>query len=289
MEKVISKPVPLEGKNCFYDMISKDNSFEAKANASRRYAEMIISLFLINEIKSEINEADFNKFSLGEKIKFLGKYYDDKIIQSLYFIKDIGDKGSHYNQNDKLTEKEIKKVVDVSLGLFELILIDYFKKTRLDKTFNTARIFSALFPAVRVNVLSELVNLKQINDKYDEEILHKYLLALVKNGKKNKAYRVLNEARKNGISEYLYTHEKYSIVKILEGIKKDELPIPQTIEDCKRNYNGVLRTLDSKEIAENSGLITIMDTLLSQVEPSEMGDKIPDKRYVIKCANAFLF
>lgn len=43
--KIIYKSVLLEYKNCFYEMISNDNSFEAKANASKRYAEMIIDIF----------------------------------------------------------------------------------------------------------------------------------------------------------------------------------------------------------------------------------------------------
>lgn|GEM_PF-1848501 len=289
MEEIMNKPIPLEGKNCFYDMISNENSFEAKANASRRYAEMIISLFLTSEIKLEKNSDKFNAKSLGNKIRSLQKYYDNKIIQSLYFIKSIGDKGSHYNVNNKLTEKEIIKVVEVSLGLFELILIDYFKKTRLDKTYNTARIFSTLFPNVRVNILSKLINLKQIKNRYDEEVLHKYLLALVKSGRKNKAYRVLDEAKKNGINDNLYIQEKDSIRIILEGMNKNELPIPQKIEDCKRNYNEVLKTLDCHEMEDNNRLITIMDTLLKQIEPSKMGDKIPDQLYILKYTTEFLF
>ncbi|MBU3073861.1 hypothetical protein [Clostridium estertheticum] len=168
-----------------------------------------------------------------------------------------------------------------------MILIDYFKKTRVDKTYNTARIFSTLFPDVRANILSALINLKQIKDRYDEDVLHRYLLALVKSGRKTKAYRVLDEAKKNGINDNLYIYEKDSIGKIVEGMNKNELPIPQKIEDCKRNYNNVLKTLDSHEIEENSGLITIMDTLLKQIEPSQMGDKIPDQRYILKYTKEF--
>lgn len=88
-------------------------------------------------------------------------------------------------------------------------MIDYFKKTRLDKTFNTARIFSNVFHVVRVNVLSKLVNVIQITDLYEKAVLHKYLLALVKNGRKNKVYRVLDEAKKNGINDDLYIRKIY--------------------------------------------------------------------------------
>lgn len=58
-----------------------------------------------------MNEIEFNKMFLGEKIKDLDKYYDDKIIQSIYFIKDISDKGLYYNKKDKLNEKKLKKLL----------------------------------------------------------------------------------------------------------------------------------------------------------------------------------
>ncbi|WP_433595149.1 hypothetical protein [Lysinibacillus xylanilyticus] len=275
------QPVPKLGESCYLDMISESTSPEAKANAARRYSEMMIDLFLSEKAKERLGESSFKKLSLGEQIREVQNDFSLDIVNTLFEIKNIGDQGSHYSQQPLSMENAIR-ITNSALGLFTLILIDYFKKTGLNKTFNTAKIFSTLFPKIRADVLSQLLNKGIITTEYDIAILHKYILALVKNGQKNKAKNLLRKKYEKGlIEEDVYYLEIKVIQTISEGIEKNELPVPLTINDCKRNFDSVINSLDDYDRNENYELIKIISTLLNEINPSELGTFIPNKEYLI--------
>jgi hypothetical protein len=108
-------------------------------------------------------------------------------------------------------------------------------------------------------------------------LLDKLVLALTKNGESKKAFRVLEKLKQEGkIGEYHFNFwaEKIDIIqgKIAEGV----LPIPENISDCKRNFEDVLSRMSDEEKSGNKELIDVFNTMLDQVEPSQMGDKKPN-------------
>ncbi|MFB7159717.1 hypothetical protein [Lysinibacillus sp. NPDC056232] len=283
MKENITQPVPKLGHSCYLDMISTSSSPEAKANAARRYAEMMIDLFLSEKAKERLGEDKFKKLGLGDQIKEIRNDFNKEVVDALFNIKNIGDRGSHYSPDKQLSEEEVNKISKTALGLFTLILIDYFKKNRFDKTIMTPTIFSTLFPEVRANVLSRLLNNGILTEDYDKGILHKYILALVKSRKTDKAKKLLENKYKKGLIEIdFYKQEEDSILQIEEGMKKEELPVPKKINDCKRNFDAVINSLDQDERIKNKELIKIISTLLHEISPSEFGSSIPNKRYPVQ-------
>lgn len=274
--------IPIIGHRRLNDLFSEQTSPETKANTARWYAELFIDKFLSSEIKKELGNENFEKKMLGEKIKLLKKYYKKNIIDKLKLIKNIGDKYSHYNPSIQINEKEIIQIQKAVSTLYTEILIDYFKGTRFDKTPNTARIFSVLYPSVRWNVLSHYINRTSKNSEYEYLLFHKYLIALVKDGKWNKAKRELNEAfKKNLITKDKYEFESKSNIIINDKKLENKLPIADNLNDIKRNFKSVMDSLSKNEIEENIGLIKLILILIEDIEPSDMGNTIPDYRAII--------
>jgi hypothetical protein len=273
---------PKKGEHRLSEMLSENSSLETKANASRWYLEMMIDLFLSKESKQNLSEIIFKKLSLSDKIEDISKYYSKDIIDTLHLIKNVGDKGSHYSSDVRLNKKEIDTVVKKATNLFTLILIDHLKKEPLDKTYNRAVIFSTLLPSIRENVLYSLINFKKIETEMDYALLDKYIIACTKNNRINQIKKKLKELnKKNIIDSVFYSFQLKSIQAIEQGMKKNELPIPKTMEDCKRNLNSVINTLDENEINDNQELIDIMNTLLENVEPSKIESFKENHIYVI--------
>lgn len=280
MEQDINKSVPSVGVSIFKDMVSNDISPRGRANASRVYAEMIIDTFLSDSIKVEFGSEKFYKMSLGERIDAIKDDNSQEIINTLYRIKDYGDKAAHYNPDINITDEQANKIAQDALGIFELILIQYFNIHRFDSNYNTALIFSTLFPEVRANVLERFVHKVYIRKQYDREIFHKYILALVKSNRSNKASRVLEKYKKKGIIDYdSYVDGRGIIKNIGVGMKRNELPIPEYIADCRRNFEDVLKQISEQDKKANEGLILIISKLLDEYTPSEMGSFQANKIY----------
>lgn len=271
--------VPKVGHHRLYDLVSEKTSLETKASTARWYAEMMIDLFFSANAKEKVGEDKFNKLSLGEKIKILREWCSDELIDALNLIKQFGDIASHYNPSKTIKESEVNKIIVKALSLFDYALIDLMKDGGIRKTEVTAVLFSTFLPSIRVRVLSSILDLSDIKGNSDNDmfLLDKLLLALTKNGEGKKAQKLLSKLRKEEkIGDYhlRFWLEKLEVIqgKIDEGI----LPIPENISDCKRNFDDVLSQLTSFEKAENQALIDVFDTMLSQVEPSDMGDKVPN-------------
>lgn len=273
---------PKKGEHRLSEMLSEHSSLETKANASRWYVEMMIDLFLSKELKVSLSEQEFKKLRLNDKIEKIKQYYDKDIIDTLYLIKSVGDKGSHYSSDTTLNKKEIDTIVNKATNLFTLILIDHIRKVPLEKTFNRAVIFSTLLPSIRENVLYSLINFKQIKTEKDYALLDKYILACTKNNRINHITKKLKELNKNNIIDSVfYNFQLKSIKAIEEGMKKNELPIPKNMKDCKRNLNSVINKLDQNEINDNQELIDIMNILLENVQPSKIESFKENQVYVI--------
>jgi len=240
---------------------------------------MMIDLFFSYEAKSNLGEDAFNKLSLGDKISILRKPGAEKLTQSLDLIKDFGDKASHYQPGRVIKESDVEKVVTLSLELFDLALIDLMKNGGIRKTEITAKLFSTFLPSIRIRVLKSIINMRFIRPDSDEDmfILDKILLAYTKNGEIKKARRLLEKLQKQGAlpqSHVEFWKEKIQIIQ--EKLEAGILPVSENISDCRRNFENVLSQMNESEKEQNSDLIKVFEVMLAQVEPSDLGDKIPD-------------
>jgi pentatricopeptide repeat protein len=111
----------------------------------------------------------------------------------------------------------------------------------------------------------------------DMFILDKILLAYTKNGEIKKARRLLEKLQKQGAlpqSHVEFWKEKIQIIQ--EKLEAGILPVSENISDCRRNFENVLSQMNESEKEQNSDLIKVFEVMLAQVEPSDLGDKIPD-------------
>lgn len=266
---------PKIGENRVSEMTSPDTSFDTKCWAARWYAEMIVDLFLSNEAK--LRRDNFEKLSLGDKIKEISLDFSKELIDSLYLIENLGNKGSHFRRDSDVSEKDAEQAVNTAISLFDLILFDLFKNGGLARTPNTARLFSTFLPSIRSNVLSMLIDFDAFDkeSEYDVALLKKYLLALTKNNQREKARRLIKRLqKKSAIAKFQYDFFEKTINEIAERLSK--LPIPKSIEDCKRNFDDVISSMGEEDKRCNARLIDIFNILLNKVTPSEMGDLAGD-------------
>lgn len=266
---------PKIGENRISEMTSPDTSFDTKCWAARWYTEMIVDLFLSNEAK--LRNDNFEKLSLGDKIKEISLDFSKELIEALYLVENLGNKGSHFRIASVVTEKDAEQAVNTAISLFDLILFDLFKNGGLARTPNTARLFSTFLPSIRSNVLCMLIDFDAFDKKseYDVALLKKYLLALTKNNQREKARRLIKRLyKKSTIDKYQYEYFESTINIIAEKIS--ELPIPKSIEDCKRNFDDVISSMEEDDKRCNSRIIDIFNILLNNVIPSEMGDLAGD-------------
>jgi D-Tyr-tRNAtyr deacylase len=269
---------PKIGDSKLHEMLSSSTPIETKGWAARWYAEMLVELFLSDEAKLRVDS--FDELSLGNKIKEISCDTSKEIIDALYTIESIGNQATHFKLDRNLDHSKIDIAVGKALGLFDFILIDLFKDGGLVKTPNTARLLSTLLPSIRVNVLQSLVNLDSIDNEYDAGVFHKYLLALTKNGQREKARRLLKKLKKkNVLNEDQYQWWERSVNAIHGDLAN--LPIAKKIEDCKRNFSNVLSTMSKSDKEANSKFIKIINTMLDKVDASDMEELVGDKILLI--------
>lgn len=273
---------PRVGENRLPELTSEETSPDTKGWAARWYAEMMITLFLSEEAKKRTE--NFKKLPLDEKIREISKDYSGEIIDSLNLIKTIGNNSSHFQEEEttRVTKEEAEKAARKAMELFDLILVNLLKDGGLAKTTNTAKIFSTLPPSIRANVLSKIHNPTSFNSgcEYDVGVLHKYILALTKSGKREKAREIIKKLRKRKkISSEQFEFWGKSINEITRNI--ETLPIAQDINDCRRNFEEAIKQVSNHEKTENSELIRILNILLDEVTPSEIGTKVGDQFFLI--------
>ncbi len=267
----MDKLIPHQAAHRTSDLISESSSDEAKAQTARWFAEMMIKEFFSEEL--EHSEKNYKTLSLGDLISNLDKKVDKELINALNIVKVIGDKASHYDPDVKLTRSDSEKAVQTAFDLFALIIIDHLKKNPLDSHPDRATLLSTTLPKIRLKIISALINFNNINTEYQAGLFHKWCLACVKSGGREKARRKLHDLLKKGkISDSVYEFETRSINEIASRMSNNELPIPKIHEDFARNFDDVLSRLcpDSKKI--NAKLISILDRMVKNIQPSEFGE-----------------
>lgn len=262
--------IPHQASHRIGDLTSESSSDDTKAQTSRWFAEMMIKEFFSEELKS--SKGDWKKSSIIDLISALKGKVDQKLIDTLNTIRDVGDKASHYNPDFKLSKADSEKAVQAAFELFPLILIDHFKKNPLHSHSDRATLLSTTLPKIRLKIIEAFIDFDNINTRYQADLLHKWCLACVKSNNREKARRKLRSLLKKGkISELIHDHETRSIDIIAKKMSEGELPIPKTQEDFARNFNDVISKLSPESKKTNEELISILERMVSKIQPSEFG------------------
>jgi len=262
--------IPHQASHRIDDLTSETSSDDTKAHTSRWFAEMMIKEFFSEELKSPNDE--YKKSSIIGLISALKGKVDQKLIDTLNIIRDIGDKASHYNPDFKLSKADSEKAVQAAFDLFPLILIDHFKKNPLHSHSDRATLLSTTLPNIRLKIIEAFIDFDNINTRYQADLLHKWCLACVKSNNRDKARRKLRSLlSKRKISKLTHDHETKSIDIISEKMSQGELPIPKNQEDFARNLNDVLSKLSPESKRTNEELISILERMVTKIQPSEFG------------------
>lgn len=258
------------------DLFSETVSAASKGNAARFYAEMMIDLFLSARLKSEIGTDQFETIPLGGQIQEISSYTHSKIIDTLWRIKDFGDKASHYSPGRALTDAEADAAVEDAVGLIVLILANELIEKPLDACNGRATLFSTILPKARGQVLANLLNeCPPSDDQYYRFLLHKHGLALAKSGRLNAARRNLDHLLKKGRIDQAFHDEELEALWLLDkSIKYPGQPIAQRMEDVARNFEAVRQSMTDDEAKENERLIGILGTLVNDVIPSGFNHRV---------------
>lgn len=249
------------------ELLSENASNETKAHISRWYAEMMIKEFL----NDELSNIDYKKKPLSELIEILKGSVDSKIINSLYLIKDFGDKASHYNDDVIITTEQALKAVNETINLYLLIILDELKKRDFFYHSDRATLISVLLPSMRVKIYSEFIDFS--SKKINLDLLWKWSLACLKDGNINKARRKLQFLKKNKmITEETFNKYEEDLQRIKTAKENDELPIPVNREDFARNLQNLLnsRIISLESRQTNNRLINILQSMAKNIEPSSM-------------------
>lgn len=281
MKRVEESPylTPKNAEPWLSDLFLDTISAASKGNAARRYAEMMIDLFLSDRLKAEIGEAEFRRLSLGDHIQKITSYTPPEIIEALWHIKNFGDQASHYSPGRNVTHEEASTAVQFALGLIDLILTQELIERPLNVPPCRATLFSVLFPGVRVRVLANLLKECDPTDgDYYLLLVNKYCLALVKNNKFSKARRSLDELLKKGRIDNHFHEDLIETIKLIAAsIRYPGQPIAKRMADVSRNYAQVRRMLNEAEVKANSRLLKIMETLVNNVVPSGNSEAVAEQ------------
>jgi hypothetical protein len=273
------KLIPKLASHRTADLFSVNSSLETKASAARWLAEVIIKEFLFDAFAAG---DDHFSLSLGSLIAKLRHQYDAKILDALTLVKTVGDKASHYNPAITVSSEEVRSAIEAVLNLYPLILIDHLKKYPLNLNCKRATILSVLPPETRLSILSEIINFHALNEQYHVELLHKWCLACVKSGKREKARRKLRDLlKRKKLHSEIHDYEVRSINAIFDAYQRGELPVARNHRDFARNFNEVKRLLTSEDMAANSVLIKLLESMVKNVEPSSMGRAIGMKIFYV--------
>ncbi|WP_127133413.1 hypothetical protein [Pseudomonas viridiflava] len=262
--------IPHQATHRTGDLTSDISSDDVKTQTARWFAEMMIKEFFSEELA--LSEGDYKKFSIGDLTSSLNGKVNQKIISTLNTIKDLGDKASHYNPDVKISKSDSEKAVQAAFELFPLIIINHLINNPLNSHPDRATLLSTTLPKIRIKIIETLINFDKIDSEYHAGLLHKWCLACVKSGHREKARRKLhNLFKKKKISESTFDFETKSINEITLRMSKGELPVPRSHEDFARNLNDVLSKLSPESKSTNKKLISILERMVEKIQPSEFG------------------
>ena len=180
-----------------------------------RYLKGIIDVFLKNIIIEKLEKGiDYDDLYIQQKIDCISKW--DKEIGGMFSDAILlGNKVD--NIYEDISEQEVHKVIDIAIHIVEELFVKYFLSPM--HRFGTEEIqyyFSMLPLNNRIYILEKILK-KEPNGM----IVDKLSLAYAKIEEYEKAVKVLDEARENGIiNEIFYVYQCDNIKLIKQNLKK---------------------------------------------------------------------
>jgi len=242
---------------------------------------MMIEKFFKDEIV--VNEKEWEKLKLYKKIEKLEVKFSPDLIDKLNEIRLLGNKASHYNK--ELTEVELNTIVNLALGLYEELLIHYFNNLPKQDFLIGARILSTLFPDLRVKVYSKLIDIENfdVTSEYEWSVFDKYSMALTKSGNLKEAISLLEKLENRTVGNVeiknWVDHNKDVFIEMSRDREEKRTPIARNIQDCKRNFQSLLKNDINFYKQNHAKLIEIIEKLLEDFDPSEFNGEVENKVY----------
>lgn len=183
-----------------------------RANSIRQYTEGILDTLLRDEIEKHMSAKEtYANYSWKRKIKCIEDNYDKGIAEKIRKIFTVGGQGSHFHGGE-IIGGELQEVIDIAIHLVEDIFIKYFLSPEHKfGTENIYGIFSMLPPHNRVYILQGVYA-----DEKNAAIVDRLSLALLKNGEKERAMALLEDAYSNGVIDNdfkLYQAQKINLLE----------------------------------------------------------------------------
>jgi len=219
----------------------KNRSKRGKISTIRQYSEIIVRKILNS------SEEDF--VTLGNKkiLIDIGLKSENNtlLLKALKNISKIGNKCTHTQSIQKITDKDIESVLKSLFELYSYLLISYFERNRFGCNLKVVSSFSILPPIIRYITLKYLYD----NDPNNLMRIDKLSLSILKSFDEEYAKEWLDE-RKNELSSLISVNKE--IIPDLEkkfGKEVAKLIVndaPNMYDSCCDRIKNVSETIDQK-------------------------------------------
>jgi hypothetical protein len=188
----------------------EDRSRRGTISTIRQYAEVIVRKILDLPNSKKVTLGSHN---IVKDLKDISAK-NELLMESVDHIRKIGDKCTHTQSLEEVTEKEVKLAIDKLFNLYAYLFIAHFEKYKFGTNDKIMSAFSILPPIIRFITLNYLYE----NDKTNRFLIDKLSLVILKvYGKKTAIDWV--EERKVELSQILpyYTTEDIEKTREKQG------------------------------------------------------------------------
>ncbi|WP_419785405.1 hypothetical protein [Pseudodesulfovibrio sp.] len=209
-------------------------SLKSRATAIRRCAEGYVKAFLWDEILAFAPKA--SKGLLFRWISELKKMGYTGLALELEEMRVVGNPGAHFGPNP--SEEDLTKAIEVLPRILSELFYIHFSKAKGEVELLGADLvlFSTLPPELRV-IVWEKYTRQYANDLF---ALEKYLLALVKSGRKIDADKIIDQKVETGVVDArIEAHYREKIDLINRELHR--LPIAEDMVTARANFETVMR------------------------------------------------
>jgi hypothetical protein len=209
----------------------------------RQYAEVIVRKIL--------DLPNNETMTLGDK-RIVAQLKDissnnDLLLESVDCIRRIGNKCTHTQTTDEITEDDVKLAIDKLFNLYAYLFIAYFQKYKFGSNTSVMEVFSILPPIIRFITLNYLYK----NEKNNISIIDKLSLVALKAFDKETAIKWVEDRKHELLKMRPYTPEAIEEVRKKYG----EAFAQQVIDNAPENMYVLCidRINEVSEIIEQHG------------------------------------
>ncbi|CAM4505382.1 hypothetical protein FHS16_005667 [Paenibacillus endophyticus] len=233
---------PLSRKYYLYAGETKER-IHHRAIDIRMCLEYICDEIVIQFVSPETNNK-WNKYKLHNKIEATKEFMDSVVVDKVLKAKGIGNKGAHEGEEGAYTSQDIDDSLEAIKQFSLEIFYSYFLKNGFgdnEKRSWVPTVFSTLPPIYRVTILCKYY-------KYNQSpfVIDKLSKAYLKSGMKKEAIDFLENCfKKKEIVENQFVILKYDLDLLEQSF--DRLPIADTLEVSKDNFNRLILSINEDE------------------------------------------